>query len=392
MVEGSSCAQSALVRLLFLGAERKPANPGVNTQSSRPARPAWARFRAHRGAVALETRLARPGVRTAVPCARPAEPRGWLRCPSERDTVASKLTLQALDRVLCSLDALRNGAAIQALLGTFCLAGLMLASSRSALAQEQMAAGWTWMAGALLVTIFGVNLCGLQLMDQAQGRPVRSARDAFYDSLRIAPRLLLCLGVSLGLAAVLGLLVLAVLAAVRIPYLGVLMLTLAMPLGVLVFGGGALLLGTLVGPLTGPALWSGCSGREALGALRRILRHYKLEALLLMGLVMGLSAGVTAALSFMLLTGGRVLALIAPLAADIHVPARQLMASLMGHGLQDLITHGGTVDTGLAGLAVATGGGVVFSIALVLPTLVYLRGCCTVWLSLSELMSREAAP
>jgi len=43
------------------------------------------------------------------------------------------------------------------------------------------------------------------------------------------------------------------------------------------------------------------------------------------------------------------------------------------------------------GMAALVGGGVVFAVALVLPTLVYLRACCAVFLALQDAVSEDAA-
>jgi hypothetical protein len=42
------------------------------------------------------------------------------------------------------------------------------------------------------------------------------------------------------------------------------------------------------------------------------------------------------------------------------------------------------LEGGALGTAALVGGGVVFAIALVLPTLVWLRGCCAVYLAVTE--------
>ena len=62
----------------------------------------------------------------------------------------------------------------------------------------------------------------------------------------------------------------------------------------------------------------------------------------------------------------------------------------LGETLQRLGAAGTPLNTSPAGLAVQTGGGVVFALALVLPALFYLRGCCAVWLALSEPAVEEA--
>ena len=97
--------------------------------------------------------------------------------------MAQKLSLHALNRVLASLDAARNGRALYALLMAFCMAGLMLASAESALARSDSLWGAIWAGLALATAFFGVNATGLLLMDQARGQPVRDVADAFVDAL-----------------------------------------------------------------------------------------------------------------------------------------------------------------------------------------------------------------
>ena len=75
----------------------------------------------------------------------------------------------------------------------------------------------------------------------------------------------------------------------------------------------------------------------------------------------------------------------------IDVPAQQLIAGLFGYGLRSLGASGAPVATSSLAVAAQTGGGVVFAVALVLPTLVYLRGCCAVYLALQDAPSDDAA-
>jgi hypothetical protein len=49
-----------------------------------------------------------------------------------------------------------------------------------------------------------------------------------------------------------------------------------------------------------------------------------------------------------------------------------------------LSASGVALEGGNLGLAALIGGGIVFALALVLPTLVWLRGCCAVYLALTE--------
>lgn len=304
--------------------------------------------------------------------------------PTDCLPMPSKITLPALQRVLASLDALRNGPALFALLMTFCISGLLLAMADSALAREQSYWALGWAALALAVAFYGVNTTGLLLMDQALGRPVRDVQDAWADALRSGHRVLLSLAGVLGLlllvaAALAGLLWLA-----RLPWLGVPLFGLLVPVAVLSLGLIALALTVLVGPLTGPSIWAGQGVRSTLSQQRRQLRHQLLDAALLMAAVLLLTALVSALVSFVVISGGRITALAAVWVTGVNLPPQHLMAGLFGHGLRSLGAAGAPVAASGHGMAALIGGGAVFALALVLPGLIYLRGCCAVFLALRD--------
>ena len=295
-----------------------------------------------------------------------------------------KLSTRALNRVLASLDATRNGQALYALLTAFSFAGLLLAMAESALAREDGVWGAIWAGLALAVAFFGVNTTGLLLMDQACGRPVRDVVDACRDALLTAHRVLLCLLMLVGLAAVALVVLLGLLWAVRLPWIGAPLFGLVVPVGVVLLGMMAFCGVILVGPLTGPSVWAGQSARQTAAMLLRQARHGLLETAALMMAVLLLSGAVTAGISFVVVTGGRALATLAVWLVGIEVPPQQLMAGLFGYGLRSLGAAGAPVAATPLGMAALVGGGVVFALALVLPTLVYLRGCCAVYLALQD--------
>lgn len=292
--------------------------------------------------------------------------------------------LSALSRVLASIDAPRNFRALYALLAGFCAAGMLLAMAQSALARDQSLLSALWMGLALAVAFFGVNATGLMLMDQARGLPVRDPQDALSDALRSAHRVLLAVLACLALGG-LGVLVLAgLLWATRWPWIGAPLLAVVLPVGVLLLGGLTFVLVILVGPLAGPAVWTGQRSRGVLAFLRTRLRHGLPETALLMATVYLMTTLATAAVSFVVVSGSKLLAGLAILGAGVDLPARELLAGVMGLGPRGLGASGVPLQGGNLGLAALIGGGVVFALALVLPTLVYLRGCCAVYLALTE--------
>lgn len=296
----------------------------------------------------------------------------------------SKLAPQALARVIACLDAFRNGPALYALITSFCFAGLLLAMAESSLARGDSAWGAIWGVVGVAVAFVGVNATGLLLMDQALARPVRDVVDALFDALRSVHRVLLCLALVLSAAAVVVGVLLVLLWAARLRWVGAPLFALVVPVGVLVLGVIALACVALVGPLTGPSVWTGHSALATARMLWWQLRHGLPEAALLMAAVLVLTGAVTAATSFVVLSGGRALALLAVWGAGVDVPAQQLTAGLFGYGLRSLGAAGAPVAATPLGVAALVGGGVVFVLALVLPTLVYLRGCCAVYLALQD--------
>jgi hypothetical protein len=292
--------------------------------------------------------------------------------------------LPALARVLASIDAPRNFRALYALLASFCMTGLLLAMARSALGRDEGLLSALWLGLGLAVAFFGVNTTGLMLMDQARGLRVRDPQDALSDALRSAHRVLLALLACMALAGLAVLALAGLLWATHLPVVGAPLLAVVLPAGVLLLGGIAFVLVMLVGPLAGPAVWAGRRSAGVLGFLRGRLRHGLPETALLMATVYLMVALTTAAVSFVVVSGSQLLAGLAILGAGVELPARQLLAGVMGLGPRGMGASGVPLQGGTLGLAALIGGGVVFALALVLPTLMWLRGCCAVYLALTE--------
>jgi hypothetical protein len=292
--------------------------------------------------------------------------------------------LPALARVLASIDAPRNFRALYALLASFCVTGLLLAMARSALGRDEGLLSALWLGLGLAVAFFGVNTTGLMLMDQARGLRVRDPQDALSDALRSAHRVLLALLACVALAGLAVLALAGLLWATHLPFVGAPLLAVVLPAGVLLLGGIAFVLVILVGPLAGPAVWAGRRSAGVLGFLRGRLRHGLPETALLMATVYLMVALTTAAVSFVIVSGSQLLAGLAILGAGVELPARQLLAGVMGLGPRGMGASGVPLQGGTLGLAALIGGGVVFALALVLPTLMWLRGCCAVYLALTE--------
>ena len=294
--------------------------------------------------------------------------------------------LDALGRILGSIDAVRNLRALATLLGTFAAAGLLLAMAEAALARGAAWWGPVEVGAALTVAFYGGNAAGLLVMDQARGAPVREIGDAMRASLATAHRLILALllvfapGAAVA-GALVGLLWLCR-TSVSGALLGPLLFGVAVPVAVLAFGWLLLALLAVVVPLAAPAVWSGAAPSAVAGELIGLIRRRLLTVALLMAAVSLLAGAVGAVMSFIVLTGGRVVAELGVAVVGVDVPAQQLMAGLFGYGLRSLGAAGAPVAGTAHGAAALVGGGVVFALALVLPGLVYLRGACAVYLAL----------
>ena len=297
--------------------------------------------------------------------------------------------LDALNRVLGSVESVRNGRAVYALLATFAAAGLLLAMAESALARSSLAWGMLWGGASLTTLFYGSNAAGLLLFDEASDQPPRSVDRALRDALGSAHRLLIVLIVVTSCALLLLAGLTAALWATRAPLVGPALFGLLLPAAVVAVGL-ALLAGVAVAaPLAAPAVWSGLGVAATLRLLWRHVRHRLVFVALLMSAVSGLAALVAALVTFVVVSGGRVVSALAVVATGIELPPQVLMAGLFGHGLRSLGAAGAPVAQSAYVQAALAGGGVVFMLALVLPALVYLRGTCSVYLALEEREERE---
>lgn len=289
---------------------------------------------------------------------------------------------RALVRVLSSIEAVRDGRAMYVLLASFAGAGLAAATAQASLGREDLVWAVGQGAAALFIAFYGSNAAGLLLMDRARGVPPRSVMDAVEDALGIGHRVFLALavvlaGIALVLAGLLGLFWLS-----DLPVIGPWLYALVVPFTVVVLGLLFLVGGAVVGPLTGPTVWSGASSWQAVRTLWWSMRARVLQAAVLMVGLSVVTALVGAAVSFVVFTGGRLMAEVSVWLLGVDVPPEVLMAGLFGHGLHSINPAVVPKSAMAHTVAALVGGGVVFALALVLPTLVYLRGVCEIYLAL----------
>lgn len=289
---------------------------------------------------------------------------------------------QAVVRVLGSIEAVRDGRAMYVLLGAFAAAGLAFATAQASMGRGDMPWAIGQGAAALFIAFYGSNAAGLLLMDRALGRPPREVVDAVLDALGVGHRVLITLAlVGLAAAALVGVLA-GLFWLCRLPIVGPWLYALVVPLTVVSLGLAMMAGAAVVGPLTGPTVWAGASSWQSVRQVARFLRHHVLHAAVMMvglSLVTGL---VGAGTGFVVMAGGRLMAEASVWLTGVDVPPEVLMVGLLGGGLHNINAQ--VVPAGAVAhiRAAAIGGGVVFSLALVMPTLVYLRGVCEIYLTL----------
>jgi len=289
---------------------------------------------------------------------------------------------QALVRVLSSIEALREGRALYVLLATFCCAGLAAASAQASVGRDEL--GWAIAqgAGALFLAFYGVNAAGLIMMDRALGHTPREVADAVLDALGMAHRVLVVL-VAMLLGAALLAATLGGLYWLSGPtQLGPWLFAVVAPATVVVIGWMLLAGAAVLAPLTAPTVWSGLGALAALRRVWALMRTRLLQAVVLNAALSVATGLVAAATSLIVMLGGRVMAEASVWIMGVDVPPEALMAGLFGRGVW--VNNPSAVPAeSLQYIGSATiGGGVVFAIALVLPTLVYLRGVCEIHLAL----------
>ncbi|MDE2401040.1 MAG: hypothetical protein KGL90_05205 [Burkholderiales bacterium] len=297
---------------------------------------------------------------------------------------------RALVRVLASVEAVRDGRAMYVLLASFAGGGLALACARASLGRGELYWAIGQGAGALFVAFYGSNAAGLLMMDRALGRPDREVIDVCEDALGIAHRVLASLLMVLIVASVVAAGVVGLFWLCGLAVIGPWLYALVVPLTVVVLGLGLVAGATVIAPLAGPTVWAGASSLESPRILWRLVREQLLQAAVLVAGLSVITALVGAAASAVVFAGGRIMAELSIWLLGVDVAPELFMAGLFGHSLNGAAVPGVPPEA-IPYLSAATvGGGAVFALGLVLPTLVYLRGVCEIYVTLRTRMDESA--
>ena len=277
--------------------------------------------------------------------------------------------------LLSAVDAVRNWRAAAFMLASLLVAGLVGALGGVLGAKLHIAVGLLFFVLAFAVFFYGANATGIMLMDEAHGSESRPIFSAVLTSLAVGHRFVLVM-VLVALIYALGALAIALLLLIcKIPGLGPLLFAFVFPVcvvisGVAIFAGYA-----VIGPLAGPAIWSGATTLQALSRLAAIARQRTVPVILNV-LVLLLICGLVGGIIFSIMLTGTMLT--GALSAGIIGVSGVGLSSILSNFDPSSYGNSGGSDYLAAG---AFGWGIVMAIAFTLPFLVYLRGCCQLYLA-----------
>ena len=281
--------------------------------------------------------------------------------------------------LISAVDAIRNWRAAALMLGSIVAMLLFFFLGSLLTMNVTPILGALFGLIGLVVWFYGANAVGILLMDEARGGESRPLMGAVFASLATGHRLVL-VGLLVGVAYLAGLLVLALLLLVcKIPGLGPLLFAVVFPVSVIVAGVAVFALYAVIGPLAAPAVWSGASTMQAVSRLAAIARQ-RIVVVILSMIVLFLICLVVAFIIGGIMTAGTLVS--GGMSAAIIGVSGFDASGMMGMmGFPGGGRYGGGGESSAHVTAGAIGGSIVWAVALALPLLVYLRGCCQVYLA-----------
>lgn len=276
--------------------------------------------------------------------------------------------------LISAADAIRNWRAAVLLLISMLLAGLVFALGGTLGVTVHALLGAVFFLLGLAVAFYGANAVGIMLMDEARGGASRPMLAAVLTSAATGHRLILVM-LMVGVAYTVGLLAMVLLLFVcKLPGLGPLLFAFVFPVCVVVSGLAVFALYAVIAPLAAPAIWSGATAMQSISRLAAIARQRIVVVILSMLVLLLIVVIVGGILSGIMLTGTLVSGALSAGILNVGGMSMESITSIVtqsGRGGGE----GGYMAAG------AFGGGIVWAIAFTLPTLVYFRGCCQVYLA-----------
>ncbi|MFL9876769.1 hypothetical protein PQR63_00120 [Herbaspirillum rhizosphaerae] len=226
---------------------------------------------------------------------------------------------------------------------------------------------------SIIVLFYGSNGVGILLMNDAQGHPdSHSIIDAVLLSLYTSHRLLAVVFLQILIVLAVIVVVAIALAICKIPVLGPLLYTFVFPVSAVVLGILVFALYFVMLPLAAPAVWSGSSVFQVIAQLNMVVRK-QLIMVLLSEFILMLITGFVAFIITMVIVSGS--AITSSMSLGI--------IGFGGGGLLGLASGFGFGGMGGNGhmMAGMVGGGLLFAVGALIPSLIWSKGICLIYLN-----------
>ena len=271
-----------------------------------------------------------------------------------------------------AVDAVRNWRAAALALLTLALAGVIFGIGGVLSSKVHALFGALFFLLGVVVMFYGGNAVGIMLMDEARGGTSRPMLAALLSSLAMGHRLVLVM-LMVGVIYLLGVLAIVMLLFLcKLPGIGPLLFTFVFPVCAVVTGIAVFAFYAVIVPLASPAVWSGATTMQSLSRLAAIARQRVVSVILSMIVLLLLVGAIGGIVAAIMGTGTFITGTMSAGIINTGEIGLAGISSLFQWGLGG---GGGYLAAG------ALGGGVVWAVALTLPALVYLRGCCQVYLA-----------
>jgi hypothetical protein len=287
---------------------------------------------------------------------------------------ASAPLMSTIDSLLQAASAFRNFRALS-LLGLTFLAVVLTGGLLSYIASATGIYFLFFLATLLSIVVlfYGSNAVGILLMNDAQGHPdSHGIVDAVLLSLYTSHRLLGVIFLQLLIVVAVVIVVAIVLAICKIPVLGPLLYTFVFPISAVVLGTLVFALYFVMLPLAAPAVWNGSSVFQVIAQLNTVVRKQLIMVLLSEFILMLITGFVAFIITMVIISGS----------AITSSMSLGIIGFGSGGGLLGLASgFGGMGSSNGHVVAGMIGGGLLFAVGALIPSLIWTKGICLVYLN-----------
>ncbi|MFJ9452070.1 hypothetical protein [Herbaspirillum sp. NPDC101397] len=228
---------------------------------------------------------------------------------------------------------------------------------------------------SIVVLFYGSNAVGILLMNDAQGHPdSHGIVDAVLLSLYTSHRLLGVIFLQLLIVLAVVIVVAIALAICKIPVLGPFLYTFVFPISAVVLGTLVFALYFVMLPLAAPAVWNGSSVFQVIAQLNTVVRK-QLIMVLLSEFILLLITGFVAFIISMVIISGSAITSSMSLGIIGFGSSGGLLGLASGFGFGGMGSSNGHVVAGMIG------GGLLFAVGALIPSLIWTKGICLVYLN-----------